>query len=784
MKLNINNFLYKPLIGLSLIIVLCASGVQIVSAASSSLGSSGKDTVTNSTSQTTAGNDVDWVVSYNNSSSGPANTVIDNTIAPGSTYKPNSVQLPPGWATSFSDDNGGSYGTTDTGSDTTDLKFTNPVVGNPSNGTSELVSQPLVSAAQSGTGEDAYKPIPFGGQIYGLIHHSGVGANEIVCSNKDGTDCNGYPASLEVSGQTDFYTSINPLHYVDQSNKRLFFAVQRDVGYGIACWDFQTSQLCAGNEYTELSASGTVLGTGQPSRLLGVIPVGSCLYAWDVDLVMYAFDPISFSTTCGGFNSYDLASTYSLPVYVPGQHNSSTSNYGPVASGEVIDNKIYFPINYAFNADINFFCGGSPTNYCYSSRLICFDPTDAIGDCEGGWTSPSLGGANLNSRLVTGIFKDINNSNNPCVFAINPLSSFSTATGCYDKTTGVADTVPTNLVANVVNNARTVNGEGGVYLMASYEEISTTNSSGDTISIFPFTKFGAFGNSITGGAGCYNWNIADECTGWGSNSDGETNWTSVNSGDTRDYGYAIDETGCLLGLGDSGWLWSFNTDDGSLPCQRTISVATLNPQAYYCSGSGSVSGWNQVETSNTNFADFDEILVTIKDTNGDVIPGYDGVDILPSSGILDISGIPYSGDTQDISVEVILIALNGDPWTGSNNPIITTTFFGDDAQICFQTVPQDNCDIPSIINGASSTTTQIDDGSVDTQVSNVSMGLILGNGTVCGAQTSQPNNGDTTTLASNNNPLADTGSPYSLFYMVGAGFILLAIIGILRRIQQ
>ena len=180
----------------------------------------------------------------------------------------------------------------------------------------------------------------------------------------------------------------------------------------------------------------------------------------------------------------------------------------------------------------------------------------------------------------------------------------------------------------------------------------------------------------------------------------------------------------------------------------------------------------------------DEILVTIKDTNGDVIPGYDGVDILPSSGILDISGIPYSGDTQDISVEVILIALNGDPWTGSNNPIITTTFFGDDAQICFQTVPQDNCDIPSIINGASSTTTQIDDGSVDTQVSNVSMGLILGNGTVCGAQTSQPNNGDTTTLASNNNPLADTGSPYSLFYMVGAGFILLAIIGILRRIQQ
>ncbi len=775
MKINTSNILFRFFIIIGFIVVLCVLRLQIVSAASSSLNTTGKDSVTNNTSQVKAGNDIEWVISYDNSSSSPVSTVIDNLIAPGSSYKLNSVQLPPGWTSTFSTNGGGFYGSTDTGSSTTDLRFTNQVVANPSNGVGELVSQPLVSAAQSGTGEDAYIPIPFDGQVYGLIHHSTQAGNEIVCSQKDGTDCVGYPAALNLSGQTDFYTSINPLHYVDETNHRLFFTVQRDTGYGIACWDFQAVQFCAGNGYTELSSTGAKLSTRQPSRLLGLVNVGSCLYGWDVNLIMYTFDPATFSTTCGGFSNYDLATTYSLPVYVPSQHNVGGPNYGPVASAEVIDSKIYFPINYAFNADINFFCGGSPTNYCYNSRLVCFNPLSATGDCGGGWTTPSLGGANLNSRLVTGIFRDVNNSDNPCVYAINPLSGFSTATSCYNKTTGAGEAVPTNLVSNVVNDARAISGEGGsgFYLMASYEEINTTNSAGDSITIFPFTKFGAFGNSITGGAGCYNWNLADECAGWGSNSDGETSWASVNSGDTRDYGYSIDQTGCLLGLGDTGWLWSYNADDGSMPCQRSISSASLDPQAFYCSGTGNILGWNQVVTSSVDFSDFDEIQVTIRDVNGVVVPGYDAVDIVPLSGVLDISGIPYSGDTQDISVEVLLIALNGDPWSGPNSPIVTTTFNGDDAQICFETVAQDDCEFPNIINSATSTTTQLNDSSVDTQTSQDSMDLELSNGFVCGTQTTSQSNG----LEGQDNVLSDTGQ--STFGRIFIGLAILITVSMI-----
>lgn len=739
----------------------------IVDAASSSLAQNGVDQGLNSSTQTQAGNTIKWIASYDNKSSGPASAEIKSDISPGTSYNYGSVKVPPGWSSSFSTDNGGSFNGTDAGEATTNLKFNNPVVGSPSNGIGEIASQPLVSAAQSGTGEDAYIPIPFDEQVYGLIHHSDQSGNEIVCSQKDGTDCAGYPAALNLYGQTDFYTSINPLHYVDHANGRLFFTVQRSVGYGIACWDLQKTQFCADNGYTELSATGSVLGSRQPSRLLGLVEVGDCLYSWDVDLVVYAFDPATFSTTCGGFSAYDLATTYALPAYVPGQHNVGGPNYGPVASAEAINNKIYFPINYAYNADINFFCGGSPTNYCYNSRLVCFDPTDSTGNCGGGWSTPNLSGSEQNTRLVTGIFKDLNNDSNPCVYAINIFIGFPTSTTCYDKTTGASTAVPANLVSNVVNDTRTINAEGGLYLMASYEEVTTINSSDDTITIFPFTKFGAFGNSITGAAGCYNWDLADECVGWGSNSDGETTWASINSGDTRDYGYTVDETGCLLGLGDTGWLWSYNADDGSLPCQRSISTASLSPQSFYCDG-GNVTGWNQVVTSNTDFLDFEEIQVTIKDSNGVVVPGYDGVDIVPSSGILDISGIPYSGDTKDISVEVLLVALNGDPWTESNYPIITTTFNGDDAQICFETVAKDGCSVPTIINNAKSTTTQINDSTTDIQYSSKSLDLILSDGTDCN-------------LWATKSLLANTGKSNQVPLIISA---VVSIIGLLAYIYS
>lgn len=754
--------------------VLLFSNCATVFAADSSISKTGSDVGNGSGTQIRAGLPNKWVLSYDNKSGGPASAQIDDAIPDGSVFSPASVQAPPSWTTSYSNNDGVSYGASDTGTATTNLRFSNETVAESGNGTGQIASQPLASTAQSGTGEDAYIPIPYKGRYFGIVHHSAQASNELVCSSQIANACDNYPVALNLSGQTDFYTSINPLTYIDQSNDRLFFTVQRDTGYGIACWDLASDQLCAGNEYTQLSASGGVLGPAQPSRILGVVKNGSCLHAWDVNLVMYSFDPSTFSTNCGGFTTKNLATAYSLPVYVPGQHNVGTSNYGPVASAETIDGKIYFPVNYSFRADLNIFCGITSTNFCIQSRLVCFDPSTGNGTCAG-WSNPSLGGANVATQLVTGIFKDINNNDNPCVFFIDILAG-STVPRCYDKTSGSSSTVPANLVSNVVNAAATI---GSGTLMASYEEVTTTNTLGQTITVFPFTRFAAAANS--GSAGCYNWTLGDECTGWGSNGDGETIWSawsgssSVNGGDTRDYGYAVDDTGCLLGLGDTGWLWSFSADNGAVPCRRTISSVTINPSNFYCSGNGNVTGWDKVRVSNLDLSDFNKVLVTVNDSNGNAVSGYEDIDLVPTSGLLDISGIPYSGTTQNISVKVLFLALNNDPWSGVNFPVASVTFSGDDAQICYETIAQDTCNVPNIVNAANSTTTQLSDSTTDVQSATYSMALKLTNGFVCGTTTSVPN--DTNgTLAGN---LAITGNNSRLF--AGLLVFVVSTIGILRR---
>ncbi|MDQ5886392.1 MAG: hypothetical protein QG628_789 [Patescibacteria group bacterium] len=726
---RVKNIAAKGSVIIALSVLLFANGATVF-AADSSLSKTGIDTGNNSTTQIRAGQANKWVISYDNKSGGPASAQVDDSIPSGSVFSTGSVQAPPSWTTNYSNDGGAGYGSSDTGASTTNLRFSNPAVAETSNGAGEISSEPLASTAQSGTGEDAYMPIPYKGRYLGIVHHSTQAGNELVCSSQISGGCDNYPVSLSVSSQTDFYTSINPLHYLDQTTGRLFFAVQRNTGYGIACWDLNVDQMCAGNEYTQLSVSGAKLGADQPSRLLGVVKAGSCLHAWDVNLRMYSFDPSTFSTTCGGNTSQNLASTYGLPVYVPSQHNVGTTNYGPVASAEVINGKVYFPVNYSFRADINLFCGLGSTNYCESSRLVCFDPADVNGQCSG-WTTPSIGGANVVTRLVTGVFQDKNSSNNPCVFFVDTLAT-TTSTNCYNAS-GVFYSPASNLEFNVIANTTALAGG----LMASYEEVTTTNSSGDLITVFPFTKFT---NAVTsGGAGCYNWTTGDECTGWGSNSDGETTWSSINGGNTKDYGYAVDETGCLLGLGDAGWLWSFSADDGSVPCRRTVSNVTLNPSAYYCQGDGNVTGWDKVRVMNFDLSDMDKIFVTVKDSNGDPVLGYSDIDIALTAGQLDISAIPYSGLTQNVSVEVLFVALNNNPWSGSVKPVAMATFSGDDAQICYETVAQDTCNVPTIVNTANSITTMLNGGTISNKTATKSMDLVLSSGKVCGASTTTPN---------------------------------------------
>ena len=750
-------------------------------AANSSLSLSGKDSVLNSTTTTERGNVVDWVLGYKNLSGSPASTQVHNVIPANTTYVPNSLQAPSSWTKNYSSNNESSYGVVDTGVSTTDIQLTAQVPsGGPGSG--QAAPQPISATQQSGTGFDAYMPIPYGDRTYAIVHHSTEVGMELVCSLRAGGSCPGFPLALNVSGQTDFFTSINPMHYVDTSG-RLFFAVQRSVGFGVFCYDLAAGGNCS-TPYTQWSAAGAVLGSQQPSRVLGVIEENGCLYGWDTNLVMYSFDPTNFATVCGAFGSRNLASGYSIPTYNPSTHNLSSSNYGPVASAQVIGGKVYFPVNYSFNDDLNLFCGFGSTNYCENSRLVCFDPLAASGVCSS-WIPPSLGGANTPAVLATTVFNDVTN-NRPCTVVIDVTpGTYSSNLACFNAATGASVADPANFQSNLIDDARAISGESGsnIYLMASYEEVTSTLPNGHTVTVMPFTKFGdLLGNAIRGGAGCYDWTIADECLAWGSSADGETNWTAwgsstaVNAGNTRDYGYAVDDAGCLLGLGDAGWLWSFNVDDASVPCRRSVSESTVTPSSFYCDGeAGHISGWDEVRVSNIALGDFSSILVTIKDSNGDIVSGYDGLDILPGGGVLDISTIPYSGNTQDISVTVTLVAQNDNPWSGVQ-PYVGVTFNGDDAQICFQTTVTTECSVTEILNESDAETIQLSDSSTHISTANSTIAVSGGNNCPATVASSTGNASNSPTAQ-----LASTGSGRVIQSIIFGLVLVLSAVGLSYR---
>ncbi|MBY8847338.1 hypothetical protein K7G98_00575 [Saccharothrix sp. MB29] len=72
-----------------------------------------------------------------------------------------------------------------------------------------------------------------------------------------------------------------------------------------------------------------------------------------------------------------------------------------------------------------------------------------------------------------------------------------------------------------------------------------------------------WGGPYAGAAICHDWTTASACAGL---PDPITHPT-VNGGVTRDYGYTYDvPTGCMIGLGDAGVLFSMDPLTGASPC--------------------------------------------------------------------------------------------------------------------------------------------------------------------------------------------------------------------------
>ena len=206
--------------------------------------------------------------------------------------------------------------------------------------------------------------------------------------------------------------------------------------------------------------------------------------------------------------------------------------------------------------------------------------------------------------------------------------------------------------------------------------------------------FAFWGGALAGGTGCYDWTAAAICAGFPF----PKTHPNVNGGNTRDYGYAYDETTqCLIGLGDSGFLFGLDPANGLTPCLRSGASVTMTPGAFYCDGNVHSQSYTNARLENLNVSNVDlansTAVVTDPDDNVLATPAF------APDGTIDLSGIsPVAEPT--IIVTATLVLFNTNDFGGGNQPRLVVEFDGDAPQVCFRTTLSGTCTVTSVSNTA------------------------------------------------------------------------------------
>ncbi|MBV8979452.1 MAG: hypothetical protein JO086_00980 [Acidimicrobiia bacterium] len=163
-----------------------------------------------------------------------------------------------------------------------------------------------------------------------------------------------------------------------------------------------------------------------------------------------------------------------------------------------------------------------------------------------------------------------------------------------------------------------------------------------------------------------------------------------------------DVPGCLGEDGDTGMIQFFDGRTGALGCSGVLGDVSVDPAASYCATHpGHPTGWDQVLISGIPEADYKGATLTVRDSNGEAVPGFEVVPLSSAKTSLDISSIPLSGATSKLSATVNLAS----PPAGVT-PQVSLSFKGDAAEICFKTtVGRATCKAALISNNANAVTT-------------------------------------------------------------------------------
>ncbi|MDQ7805468.1 hypothetical protein Q5425_17100 [Amycolatopsis sp. A133] len=590
-----------------------------------------------------------WVVGYEDHATTTGAATITDAVGAGQTYQPGSLHVPPGWTPEWSTD-GSTFTGAEPASGVTAVRATNPTAGPDATQLTGALTPP-VQAVTTATGGDGFTPIlyrtPSGVlQAWNIYHHLGATAPKVVCTDlATGQRCPGgpwpkvlntAPGPLGTLGAGDIATTMVEQYVRDPASPaKVYYPAVTAASVGVACLDMAAAANCG---YWSLAAIG---GSPAVSGLTGFVETGGNLYGLVTSGAVVCWT-IATQSACGGQPYAPIAPPISGNPYV----------YGAL---DVIAGKV--------------FASSSNPGTAQQPSLGCFDPATATA-CAGWATWRPTGPA---GNFTYNAYTAFNAAGAP-VGVCSSTTGGTNVTTCY-AVDGSALPAPPGAAAL----------PAGTYV---FNPEVVTDPSGHVRSYLPVWNGG-----IAGAALCHDWTTGAACAGLPA----RITHPSVNGGATRDYGYAYDPpTGCLIGLGDAGVLFSMDPATGATPCVRSGGQVTLRPGDFYCDGGSHVQGYTAARLTGIDPAnvDFAASRVTVVDQDGAVVPtpGF------APDGSVDLTGVSVAAHPS-ITVTTTLVLHSAAGFSGS----LVVDFAGDAPQLCFRTTITNDCMVTSVANTATGT---------------------------------------------------------------------------------
>jgi LPXTG-motif cell wall-anchored protein len=651
-----------------------------------------------STSTARSGDTIDWRVSFDNTGGAAGSGSITDVLPAGTTFVPGSLELPGRWTAQYSTNAGTTFATPEPATAVNALKVAVPVgekVGYES-GSAEFPKPPLASSTQAGTSGDGYVPLPVGNKIYNVFHHQiarlycTLKANAANCfpgttgyyfDRTNGVTLTGSKgaAPVAVNNRSDamFVAATNEMWIAgDSANAN---STSAGAG-GFACMNLSTTppKACSPAWVGAVSGQGsyTLAGTSTyyvKFSYIGTDAATSRMYGQDDSGMVYCLDGTT-RALCAGW-TVTSASGLGTAAFSNGYNNSAV--FGSAG-------KIILTNN-----------GTSGTDY-----VTCLDSTTGL-RCAGWPAVPAL---------VPGQDAVTNVTGNPTPRFTAP--NFTLPTGaCFVHHNNPADSAASTSSIRFTTCLSLADGTT-VAVPPNFEAaypVQLSSRPNNTLGEPTFTPDGKVFQAWTSRAwnvaekddvySCYDYATGNACAGFVGGKD-------FTGAAATEYPYAVRvddlDPQCVWALGDVGNLRSFDTGSGG-PCAASIARFTVEPRKFYCAASApDITAWTRVDIANLPSAAYTRALLTVKDKAGNIIAGYDNSDVTIdlADGSLDISAIPYAGDTTKLDFNLQLRGANAPMFNATPAPFVAAAWVGPPVEMCFKTTITDVCTVSQISNTA------------------------------------------------------------------------------------